>query len=151
MMRSPMDGDEPDEGAYTPEELRAMGLEVVPPDEHEAFDREMAAALAAHDDELRAREGPDAVTSNRLLRMAALTAESDPAFVGSVFAAFRERRGLAPADLAAWLGVDADQLAALAVGPRPDRTSATFADEVRTLAAQYGAEVGRLYEVLAEE
>ena len=150
-MHSPKERGDPDEGAYTAEELRAMGVEIVPPDEHEAFDREMAAALDAHDDELRAREGPDAVTSDRLLRMAAITAESDPAFVGSAFGAFREGRGLAPADLAAWLGVDADQLAALAVSPRPDPASAAFADQVRVLAKQYGAEAGRLYEVLAEE
>ena len=150
-MRSSMGRDDPDEGAYTADELRAMGAEFVPPDDHEAFDREMAAALDAHDDELRAREGPDAVTSDRLLRMAALTAESDPAFVGSALAAFRERRGMEPAALAAWLGVDTDQLAALAVSPRPDPTSAAFAGEVRTLAKQYGAEARRLYEVLAEE
>ena len=150
-MRSSMGRDDPDEGAYTADEFRAMGAEFVPPDDHEAFDREMAAALDAHDDELRAREGPDAVTSDRLLRMAALTAESDPGFVGAAFAAFRDRRGLARADLASWLGVDVDQLAALAVSPRPDPRSAAFADQVRVLAKQYGAEAGRLYEVLTEE
>lgn len=110
-----------------------------------AFDREMAAQLAEYDRDLVAREGPDALTSDRQLRQAA---EQDAGLVASALASYRERLGLDRAGLAWWLGIGPDRLAALALSTRPDPTSATFAERIGQLADHYGADPGRLAEVL---
>jgi hypothetical protein len=141
-------GDD-DEGGYTLEELRAMGVEFVSPDDHDAFDREMAAQLQEVDAELVAREGSDALTSDRLLRQVALTAERDPSFLASALAGFRERRGLDPNGLAAWLGIGPDRLAALALYRRPDPASDQFAADVAAISERFGVQEGRLAEALA--
>ena len=47
--------------------------------EADAFDRAMVVDLDEADAELAGREGPDALTSDRLLRQTALAAEQNPA------------------------------------------------------------------------
>ncbi len=148
------EGDE-DEGGFTLAELQAMeaagDIEIVQPGmpEAEAWDRAMAAQLAEHDRELVEREGPDALTSDRLLRQAALIAEQDPTTIGHALLVARRQLGYDHAELARWLGVGPNQLAALAITPRPDPSVPTFAEDVRALAERYGADPGRLAEALA--
>jgi hypothetical protein len=89
-------------------------------------------AADAFDAELPAREGPDALTSERALRLsqfratqaaerqAALRdAERDCDRVGYMLAAFHERRGWSREQLADWLGIVPDELVRLAVEIRP--------------------------------
>src|SRR4051794_12024352 len=93
-------------GTFTLAELQELAyagvLEIVEPGTPEAvaFDRAMAAQLDQVDEELRRREGPDAVTSDRLLRSAAIGAERDPQLVGYALAAFCRSRGWERSDLA---------------------------------------------------
>ena len=148
------EGDDDEEGGYTFADLQAMeaagDIEIIQPGtpEAEAFDREMADRLAEHDRELLEREGPDALTSGRLLRQTALVAEQDAFYIAHALASYRERLGFDQAGLAQWLGVGPNQLAALAIKPRPDPSTPAFADEVQTLAERYGADPGRLAEAL---
>jgi hypothetical protein len=94
--------------------------------------------------ELLAREGPDALTSDRHFRQAALAAELDPELVASAFAGWCRERGWERSDLAGYLGVTVDQFAALALTSR-----AMAATETRPLAERFGADTARLDEVLA--
>jgi hypothetical protein len=149
-----MQGDQAD-GSFSAaelERLQAEGvIEVVQPGtpEASAFDQELANELEAADAELLAREGPDAFTSARMLRQTALTAERDPERVGHAFAAWCERRGLERSDLAEYLGVTLDQLAAMAIERRADPGYPLDAGVPQhDLAERFGADPGRLAEVL---
>ena len=88
------------------------------------------------------------MTSDRLLRQAALEAESDPATIGHALARYRAARGWSRARLAEWLGVTPTGLAALAIQPRPDPAAPTFADLVAGLADRYGVDPWRLADAL---
>ncbi len=146
--------DDEDEGGFTLAEVQAMEaageIEIIQPGtpEAEAFDRAMVEQLAEHDRDLLEREGPDALTSGRLLRQTALAAEQDAFYIAHALASYRERLGYDQAGLAQWLGVGPNQLAALAIRPRPDPSSPTFADDVQALADRYSADPGRLAEAL---
>jgi hypothetical protein len=98
----------------------------------------MAEQSAAHDAEMLERDGPDALTGERMMRQAAIGAELDPEFVGHAFAAWCKRRGWERSDLADYLGVTVNQLAAMALVPICQGH----------LAERYGADPGRLAEVL---
>lgn len=102
--------------------------------------RAMREQVAAADAEELAVHGPDAVTSVRLLRQAAVAAERDPERIGSAFAAWCAVRGWDRRDLADHLGVSVDRLAALALESR--------AIYVRALAERYRVDAGRLAAVL---
>ena len=153
MPSTPRD-DEHERVTYSALDLEAMAaagdVELAMPGTPEAdrADRAAREQLAAYNADLVAREGPDALLSDRQLRQAALAAEQDPRLVAHAFASYRERLGLDPAGLAAWLHVGTGQLAALALEPRPDTSGVAFVDEVRELAARYGADLGRLAEAL---
>ncbi len=153
-MPSPRRNDEPTEVAYTRLDFEAMAaagdIEIIEPGTPEAaaFDREMIDQLDEYNASLIEREGPDALTSDRQLRQAALAAEQDPYYVGHALAAYRERIGADHAGLATWLHVTPSQLAALAIQPRPDPSGATFADQIRHLAERFGADPGRLADAL---
>ncbi|MDP8944173.1 MAG: hypothetical protein M3N16_08665, partial [Actinomycetota bacterium] len=116
-------GSPEDAGTHPLADLDAMAaagdIELVQPGSPEAaaFDREMADELDAYNADLLARDGPDAPTSDRDLRRAALAAEQDPRYVAHALAAYRERLGLDPTGLARWLGVDPARLAMLALQP----------------------------------
>ena len=146
--------DDEDEGGFTLAEVQAMEaageIEIIQPGtpEAEAFDRAMVEQLAEHDRDLLRREGPDALTSGRLLRQTALAAEQDAFYIAHALASYRERLGFDQAGLARWLGIGPNQLAALAIKPRPDPSAPTFADDVQALADRYGADPGRLAEAL---
>src|SRR5436190_587005 len=120
-----MHGDNPD-GSFSLDELahlEAAGvIEIQQPGTPEAaaFDQAIADELASYDAELLKREGPDALTSGRYLRQTALGAERDPERVGYALAAFCRARGWERSDLADWLGITIDQLAALALERRAD-------------------------------
>jgi hypothetical protein len=91
------------------------------------------------------------MTSNRLLRQAALTAEHDPAFVGHRLAAWCRSHGWERSDLASWLGLSVDQLSALAIQPTADPGYPLDADlPQRDLAERFGADPARLAAVLGE-
>ena len=110
--------------------------------------REMGDQLAAYDADLVPREGPDALTSDRQLRQAALAAEQDPALAASALAARRAALVTDHAGLATWLGVTPNGLAAIGLEPRPDPSAPAFADRVRRLADLFGADPGRLADAL---
>jgi hypothetical protein len=114
----------------------------------DAFHRDRLAQLAAVDAELVARDGPEAMTSDRLLRQAALTAEHDPAFVGHRLAACCRSRGWERSDLASWLGLTIDQLAALSIESTPGSPNPGGTPHASTLAARFGADPARLAAVL---
>ena len=152
---SGMQGDMPD-GSFSADELarlEAAGIiEVVQPGTAAAaaFDQEMANELEAADAELLALHGPDALTSARLLRQLALTAELDPERVGYAFAAWCRAHGRERSDLAAHLGVTVDQLASMAVERRADPGYPLDAGVPQgDLAERFGADPGRLTDVLA--
>ena len=146
--------DDEDEGGFTLAEVQAMEaageIEIIQPGtpEAEAFDRAMVEQLAEHDRELVEHEGPDALTSGRLLRQTALAAEQDAFYIAHALASYRERLGFDQAGLARWLGIGPNQLAALVIKPRPDPSAPTFSDDVQALADRYGADPGRLAEAL---
>jgi hypothetical protein len=135
--------------------------------EAEAFDLAMADELDALDAEFLAREGPDALTSDRAFRMAQFkqqqaaerqrelaAAEQDDNRVGHVLATFRAQRGWSAETLADWLGVSADDLVRLAAEVRPLYVQYTpelgevSLDPVplRSLADRFGAHAERLIE-----
>ena len=153
MPTTPQD-DEPPEGTYSLADLEAMAaagdIELAMPGtpEYAAGVRALREQLARHDAALLARDGPDALTSDRDLRIAALAAERDPAYVAHALAASRERIGADREGLAQWLGIAPDRLAALAIQPRPDPAAPTFTDQVRELADRYGAQPDRLADAL---
>jgi hypothetical protein len=139
-----MQGDMPDDSFSAAKLARLQDegiIEIAQPGtpEHAAFDREMAAELEVADAEILALEGPDALTSGRLLRQEALKAELDPERYGHAFAGFCARRGWERSDLASYLGVTLDQLAAMALLARADTRRFE----------RYGADPARLADVLA--
>src|SRR5215212_6703936 len=149
-----MQGDMPD-GSFSADELarlKASGLiEIATPGTPEAaaFDRELADELEAADAELLALEGPDAFTSARMLRQTALRAELDPERIGHAFAAWCRARGWERTDLANWLGVTVDQLAAMAIERRADPGYPLDSGlPQHDLAERFGADPARLAEVL---
>ncbi len=73
---------------------------------------------------------------------------SDAGTVAAALASFRERGGLDHASMAAWLSMNTTQLATLALCARPIPTLPPFATRVNGLARRYGADPGRLAEVL---
>ena len=79
------------------------------------------------------------MTSDRLIRQTALVAELDPSGSGSAFAAWCASRGWDRSDLASWLGVTIDQLAAMALLERSDGA----------LTGRFSAATDRLATVLA--
>lgn len=138
-----MQGDN-DDGSFSAaelERLEAAGIiEVHRPGTsgwHEHA-RQMADEIAVDDAERLALDGPDTLTSARLLRQTALVAELDPEKLGHAFAAWCASRGWERSDLASWLGVTTDQLAAMALIARLDGH----------LATRYGADADRLAAVL---
>jgi hypothetical protein len=150
-----MQGDMPD-GSFSEAELERLQregiIEMIQPGTPEAaaFDQQLADELEAADAELLALEGPDAFTSTRMLRQTALRAEHDPERVAYAFAAWCRARGWERSDLASWLGVTVDQLAALAIhtvaGARESMPAGD--SHARALAECYGANPTRFAEVL---
>jgi hypothetical protein len=149
-----MQGDNPD-GSFSAAELSRLEgegiIEIHEPGSPGARQhaQEMRAQLQAVDEDLRRREGPDAVTSDRLLRQAAIAAEQDPGRIGHALASFCRRRGWERSDLADWLGLSLDRYAALALERRglhgcPGDDSSPQVD----LAERYGADPARLAAVL---
>lgn len=139
-----MTGDMPD-GSFSAaelERLEAAGIIEVhqpgSPEWHEHA-KAMADELAVADAEALAIDGPDALTSVRLLRQEAIRAERDPERVGYQFAAWCISRDWDRSDLAGYLGLTVDGLAALATELR----------SVSDLAERYGADRARLAMVLA--
>jgi hypothetical protein len=140
----------------------ALGFAAPGSAEADAFDLAMADDLAAFDAELLAREGPDALTSDRALRLAHFreqqaterrqsveAAECDHALAGYVLGAFRRQRGWSREQLADWLGISPDDYARLATLRRPlaVRGDLTYDREaVTVLADTVGAHSERLYE-----
>ena len=147
------DHDE-DAGTYSLAELEAMAaageIELIDAGipETSAFDREMVAELDAYNADLVAREGPDALTSDRQLRQAALAAEGDPGTIAHALVTARRQLVTDHAGLASWLRINADRLAALALEPRPDPSAPAFADQVRRLAERFEADPDRLVDAL---
>jgi hypothetical protein len=148
-----MQGDMPD-GSFSAaelERLKAEGiLELHQPGtpEHAAARQQIRAEIEVADAEALAIHGPDALTSARMLRQMALVCELDPERVGHAFAAWCRSRGWERADLASWLGVTIDQLAALAI-ERRGLTGCPEDGEHGDLAERYGADADRLAAVLA--
>jgi hypothetical protein len=142
-----MRGDHPD-GSFSAAELARLEaegiIEIIQPGTPEAaeLDRAMAAQVDAHNAVMLETEGPDALTTDRAFRMEAIAAEQDPEMVAYAFAAWCQRRGWERSDLADWLGVSADRLAALALHDRP-------MDAGTELARRFGADAGRRAAVLA--
>ena len=64
--------------------------------------------------------------SDQQLRQTTPTAEQDPTTIGHALARYRDARGWSRDELAAWLGVDPNRLAALAIQPRPDPALVKF-------------------------
>ena len=153
-MPSPRRNDEPTEVAYTRLDFEAMAaagdIEIIEPGTPEAaaFDREMVNQLDEYNADLIEREGPDALTSDRQLRQAAVTAEQDPRYVAHALADARARLVADRAGLASWLGIGPNQLAALGLESRPDPSAPTFTDRVRELAKRYGVNADRLADAL---
>jgi hypothetical protein len=133
--------------------------------EAEAFDSAMADELDALDAEILARDGPDALTSDRAFRLsqyratqalerqAALhQAERDSGRIGYVLAAFRAQRGWSAESLADWLGIAPDEYARLVAEQRPayinyDGVGVSLdAAPLRALAERFGAHPERLVE-----
>jgi hypothetical protein len=120
-------------------------------------DPEMSAELAAYDAELIAREGPDALTSDRALRLslfkrqqaaereAALWgAEGDADRVGYVLAAFRQQSGWSRWQLAAWLGLSVFHFKQLSREPHPTGHPGEVRIILALLARRYGVHAERL-------
>src|SRR4051812_8144663 len=110
-MQHDHDKQAPDLGSFTQADLEILAaagsIEIILPGtpEADAFDRRIADELRAHDAALLAREGPDALTSVRALRQAALAAERDPERVGFALSAFCHAHGWDRSRLATWLGI----------------------------------------------
>ena len=154
-----MQGDN-DDGSFSQAELDRLVaegiLEVAEPGtpEHVAARRAMREEIEVADAEALGIHGPDALTSDRLLRQAALVAELDPDRVGYVFAAWCRSHGWERSDLASWLGVTVDRLAAMALEPllrawSHDVPNGQWPTSTADLAERYGADVERLAQVLA--
>lgn len=139
-----MQGDNPD-GSFSAAELARLEAEgIVEVHEpgtpgHDEGRRAMREELAHADTEKLALEGPDALTSDRLLRQTALSLESNPDYLAHAFAAWCSRKGWARSDLACHLGVTLNTLAAMALVPT---CQAHLAD-------RFGADPARLAAVLA--
>jgi hypothetical protein len=158
-----MQGDN-DDGSFSADELAQLVdagvLEVHQPGtpEHVAARQQMRAAIDVADAEALAIHGPDALTSRRLLRQEALKAERDPDRYGSAFAAWCASRGWERSDLASWLCVTTDQLAAMALERRAklesqggdgERDWTVVGTPLRLLAKRYGVDGDRLAAVVA--
>jgi hypothetical protein len=161
--RRPMHPDNPD-GSFSAAELARLEregiLEIHQPGtiEHEAARQELRAEIEVADAEALAIHGPDALTSTRLLRQEAIAAERDRERVGWAFAAWCAARGWERSDLAEYLGVTVDQLAAMALERLPkqewQRTNGhlewvTVGVPRSVLAERYGADAKRLAAVLS--
>ena len=149
-----MQGDQPD-GSFSTDELarlEAAGIiEIAKPEAPAAaaIDQELLDELEAADAELLKVEGPGALTSTRMLRQTALRAELDPQYLGHAFAAWRQAHGQERSDLATYLGVPVDQLAAMAIERRADPGYPVDAGLPQLdLAERFGADPARLTEVL---
>ena len=79
-----------------------------------------------------------APTSERLLRQTALSLESSPEHLAHVFATWCQARGWERSDLACFVGIATDQLAAMALVPTCQAHEA----------GKYGADPARLAAVL---
>ena len=125
----------------------------------DAFDAEMAAVVEAADAELLALEGPDALTSDRALRLsqfrrqqaaereaAAWGAESDSGRLGYVLATFREQRGWSRWQLAAWLGLSVYHFKRLNQETRPEGDPEEVRVILARLARRYGVDADQLRE-----
>lgn len=148
-----MQGDMPD-GSFSEAELARLEaertIEIHRPGApgYDEAGRAMAEQMRQHNAEMLAAE-PDALTSDRMLRQAALTAELDPERVGYTFAAWCRGYGWARSDLADWLGVTTSQLAALALERRPLPGNLLHAGEPLALARRFCADSDRLRAVLS--
>lgn len=150
----------------TPASLDALGAagafdQIDPADRAAAdrFDLEMAEDLAQFDAALVEREGPDALTSDRAVRLSQLrqqqdalraadldAAEGDAKRVGFVLAAFRRRRGWDRPQLADWLNLDTVGLGRLAAELWGQETGRGRSRSLLDLADRYGAHPERLAE-----
>jgi hypothetical protein len=128
----------------------------------DAFDLAMADDLAAFDAELLARDGADALTSDRALRLVEFqrqqaqerrrelaAAERDGDRVASALATFRSQRGWSIDALADWLGVDIEDYRRLAMQRRPSVATRECAYD-RGLVAQFAERFGAHPERLLE-
>lgn len=133
-------------------ELAAGNIELVQPGTPDAlaFDDEMVADTPDYDERLLAAEGADALTSDRHLRQVALVAERDPDYLAYAFGAWCRSRGWERSDLASYLGVTVNQLAAMAITRRANPGYLLDAGVPQVdLAERFGADAKRLAEVLA--
>jgi hypothetical protein len=140
MTQDPHDATTPLRQQHTPtpadlEALEGAGVfSVARPGTPEAddFDAAIGEDLAAFDAEMIEREGPDALTSDRALRLSTFKqqqaaerlaelqhAEQDDDLVGYVLATFRRQRDWTREQLADWLGIAVDDLTRMAVERRP--------------------------------
>lgn len=85
-----------------------------------------------------------------LLRTAARRAESDPFFLASALATYREEHAMDDEALASWLGCDTGALPRLGLCRRPRQDAAGFRDDVRRIATDSGIEPLRLQALLRE-
>jgi hypothetical protein len=155
-------------GDGTPASLEAFRRDGVlsVSDDDEVLALELAEDLAAHDAALIAREGPDALTSDRAARLsqfravqaierdaAIRQAERHPDRVGYVLATFRMQQDWSREQLADWLGVSADDFGRLAIEIRPravDGLTLLYDPEpINEVADRHGAHRERLYEAFA--
>ena len=114
-----------------------------------AFDQELADELEVADAELLALEGPDAFTGSRMLRQTALAAEAGPGAGRQCLRGLVPARGRERAELAGYLGVTVDQLAAMSVERRADPGYPLDAGIAQgDLAERFGADPERLADVL---
>jgi hypothetical protein len=134
----------------------------MPEDQTDAFDLALGDDLAAFDAELLARDGPDALTSDRALRLvefrttqaavrlrAVDDAEQDDDLTGCVLVSFRMQHGWSRDQLADWLGISPDDYARLAIERRPLAVTSTLVYDratITALAERVGAHPERLYE-----
>src|SRR4051794_16542723 len=126
------------------------------------FDATITEELATLDAEMLAREGPDALTSDRAARLAQFRAaqaterqtslqhaEQDFDRVGFILATFRRQCGWSAEALADWLGIEPDDYARLAgqIRPRCVRRDLTHDPvPIAALAERFGVHPERLYE-----
>ena len=121
---------------------------------HELLDLLSEDRLALAETALTALAMPDDESVNNVARAALTSAEQDPDTIGHALAGYRMRRDWTHEDLAAFLGLALNQLAALSVEPRPRIRSheGTWSpgSGIYALAEAHGADSHRLFEAIAE-
>ena len=135
--------------------------------ERDHDDPALAEDLDAFDANLIEKEGPDALTSDRAIRLAQFHveqkakrlaalehAERDDDRVGYVLTTFRSQRGWSREQLADWLGVGLDDFGRLAITTRPRAVNGLTLlydpEPINELADICGAHRERLYEAFEQ-